>query len=117
VRVLLADDDHDLLEMTSHLLGRRGWSVTSVTNGDEALAAMESGRYDVAVLDQNMPPGSGLEVAEARRAAGDGTPMVLWTGWGGAVDRSLAARLDVHVLDKSEVGRLATFVAEVAATD
>ena len=116
MRVLLADDDHDLLEMTTHLLGRRGWSVTSVTSGDEAQAAMETGEYDVAVLDQNMPPGSGLDVAESRRAAGDRTPIVLWTGWGGALDRILAERLDVHVLDKSEVGRLATFVAEVVAT-
>ena len=54
-----------------------------------------------------MPPGSGLEAAAARREAGDAIPIILWTGWGGAIDRAEAERLDVQVVNKAEVTRLA----------
>ena len=108
---LVADDDEDIRELTSHLFGRHGWDVTTVANGEEALAALDAEPFDVAVLDQNMPPGSGLEVAAARRHAGDAIPIILWTGWGGLIDRAEAERLDVRVVNKAEVSRLATVVA------
>ena len=114
MRVLVADDDEDIRVMTSHLFARHGWTVDTVTNGEEALAAMVAQQYDVAVLDQNMPPGSGLEVASARREAGDATPIILWTGWGGLIDRAEADRLDVRVVNKAEVSRLASVVIESA---
>ena len=40
VRILLADDDADIREVATHLLGRRGWDVATVTNGDEAADAL-----------------------------------------------------------------------------
>jgi CheY-like chemotaxis protein len=103
--------------MTAHLFGRHGWTVETATNGEEALAAMAAQPYDVAVLDQNMPPGSGLEVAATRRQAGDATPIILWTGWGGLIDRAEAERLDVRVVNKAEVSRLASVVRESVGHD
>ncbi len=114
MNVLVADDDEDIRVLTSHMFGRRGWEVATATNGEEALAAMADTRFDVVVLDQNMPPLSGLEVAAARREAGDEIPIVLWTGWGGLIDRAEADRLDVHVVNKAELSRLADVVAELA---
>lgn len=113
MKVLLADDDNDIREVTAHLLGRRGWSVTTVSTGEEALAALTDEPFDVAVLDQNMPPLSGMEVAATRRQAGDAIPIVLWTGWGGLVDHDEAERLDVHVVNKADVGRLSGVVADL----
>jgi CheY-like chemotaxis protein len=113
MNILIADDDEDIRLLTEHLFGRRGWEVTTVESGDAALAALASGHFDVAVLDENMPPGSGLEVAAARRQVGDSTPMVLWTGWGGDVDLAEAERLDVQVVNKAEVSRMASVVADL----
>ena len=117
MRILLADDDEDIRDLTSHLFARRGWEVAAVTNGDEAIDALATGVYDVAVLDQNMPPGSGLEAAAVRRDAGDGIPIILWTGWGGLIDRAEAARLDVHVVNKAEVAGLADAVAALIGAE
>ncbi len=117
MNVLVADDDRDIREVTAHLFGRRGWDVTAVTNGEEAIAALEAESFDVAVLDQNMPPGSGLEAAAARRLSGDTVPIILWTGWGGLIDQAEAERLDVHVVNKAEVAHLATIVAEIVGHD
>ena len=58
MNVLVVDDDQDIREVTAELFGRRGWQVTTVSSGEEALAALQDDGYDVAVLDQNMPPGS-----------------------------------------------------------
>jgi CheY-like chemotaxis protein len=110
----VADDDADLLNLTTHLLGRRGWDVVTATSGEAALATMAEQQFDVAVLDQNMPPGSGMEVVAARRKQGDIVPIVLWTGWAGTVDREEAERLDVLVVNKTEVRQLVTIVAELA---
>lgn len=117
MNVLVADDDQDIRELTAHIFGRRGWIVTTVENGVEATAVLEAESFDVAVLDQNMPPGSGLETAAARRLAGDEMPIILWTGWGALIDRAETERLDVHVVNKAEVTQLATIVEEIVAHD
>jgi len=114
MNVLVADDDEDIRELTVQLFGRRGWTVETACTGEEALRVLDSERFDVAVLDQDMPPVSGLEVAAARRLAGDAIPIVLWTGWGGLVDRVEAERLHVVIVNKAEVTRLAMVVAELA---
>lgn len=106
VKVLLADDDPDIGELTAFLLRSRGWSVTTVSSGQQASAALDAATYDVAVLDQNMPPGSGMEVATQRRLAGDSIPIVLWTGWSGTLDKEEGSRLEVHLLDESDVSQL-----------
>jgi CheY-like chemotaxis protein len=111
MKVLVADDDADIRELSEHLRGRRGWSVTTVANGEEAMEVLANQVFDVAVLDQNMPPGSGLEVAAARRDAGDRIPIVLWTGWGGLIDRAETERLDVQVVNKADVSSLAGVIA------
>ena len=113
-RVLVADDDADVREMTAQLFALRGWSVKTVTSGHEALAALEGEDYDVAVLDQTMPPGSGLEVAAHRRMVGDSIPIVLWTGWAGNLDAEDAQRLEVHLINKADVTQLAELVGQLA---
>ena len=116
MKILLADDDADIREVATHLLGRHGWDVATVTNGEEAAEALAAEHYDIAVLDQNMPPGSGLEVAAVRREAGDAIPIILWTGWGGLIDREETERLDVHVVNKAEITRLADVIEELAGS-
>lgn len=106
MNVLVADDDADIRDLTAQVFRLRGWGVTTVASGLEALAALDGEEFDIAVLDQHMPPGSGLEVAAERRKLGDGVPIVLWTGWAGSFDEEEARNLHVHVLNKAAVGKL-----------
>ncbi len=114
MKLLLADDDEDIREMAAQLLGLRGWAVTTVTSALEASAALDGEAYDVAVLDQSMSPGSGMEIAAERRLVGDPIPIVLWTGWAGTLDEDEVERLNVHVLDKSDVLELSTLAQSLA---
>lgn len=117
LRVLLADDDQDIREMTAEMLSRRGCSVTMVSSGDEALVVLATETFDVLVLDQTMPPGSGTTVATERRALGDTTPIVLWTGWAGTLDAEEIERLQIRVLNKAGVRELAALVLELGQPD
>ena len=62
-----------------------------------------------------MPPGQ--RTRGGRRTHGKpvtSIPIVLWTGWGGLIDRAEVNRLDVQVVNKAEVSGLATVIASMA---
>ncbi len=67
-RVLVADDDNDILLLVTTRLRRDGFEVTAARDGDEALALAREQRPRVAVLDIGMPGLDGLEVLAAIRA-------------------------------------------------
>ncbi|MBE2270337.1 MAG: response regulator [Anaerolinea sp.] len=67
--VLIADDNFDLRVLFSAMFRRRGYDVRLVSDGREALAALETLVPDVLVLDVNMPNVSGLEVLRSVRAS------------------------------------------------
>ncbi len=67
LQVLVADDNATNREVLGKILERAGHDVTRVADGDLALDALEAGRYDIVLLDRNMPGLSGLETLQAIR--------------------------------------------------
>jgi two-component system, OmpR family, response regulator MtrA len=70
-RVVVADDDVDILALVKAVLERSGHEVIAVTNGAQALASVQSHNPDLAVLDISMPELDGLEVLRRLRADED----------------------------------------------
>jgi signal transduction histidine kinase/CheY-like chemotaxis protein/HPt (histidine-containing phosphotransfer) domain-containing protein len=68
LRILLADDDAAIRELTELLLTRQGHQVMAVPSGQEALRALEKEPFDVILLDDEMPRLSGAETAKRIRA-------------------------------------------------
>ena len=67
---LLVVDDNELnRDALSRHLRRQGYLVTAAADGDEALALIAAGRYDLVLLDVEMPGMSGLDVLTGLRAA------------------------------------------------
>ena len=78
-RILWADDEIDLLRPHILFLETKGYAVTSVTNGTDAVEKVKEKRYDVVLLDEQMPGMGGLEtLAEIKRAAPE-VPVVMVT--------------------------------------
>lgn len=61
-KILIADDDPDVVEDLSLLLEDEGFEVSSARNGEEALAGMESDHPDLVILDLLMPRVDGFTV-------------------------------------------------------
>lgn len=64
IRLLVVDDDPQLCEALERRFRRLGCAVTTAASGDEALAKAEHNRWDVALLDLNMPGMNGIELLE-----------------------------------------------------
>ena len=66
-RVLIADDEPNIVTSLVFLLTRGGYEVEVARNGDEALALVESFRPDLVLLDVMMPRRSGYDVCQKMR--------------------------------------------------
>lgn len=67
-KVLIADDEPNILISLEYLMKREGWLVAVARDGDEALVAIRRDRPDLVLLDVMMPGKSGFEVCQAVRA-------------------------------------------------
>lgn len=80
LRILVADDDDDVLQDVSSSLEALGACVTA-RSGDELIARLgEDAPFDVVVTDIAMPWMTGLQVMHATRYAGLPTPVIVMTG-------------------------------------
>jgi CheY-like chemotaxis protein len=79
-KVLVVDDDRDVLEVSADMLRQLGYRVTTAASGREALAALDT-RPSIIVLDHAMPAMTGLQAAAAMRQRGYAGPIILATGY------------------------------------
>jgi len=66
-KVLIADDEPDIIEILRYNLEKEGYTVVTAKNGDEAIDRARQSLPDLIVLDMMMPRKSGLEVCEILR--------------------------------------------------
>ena len=85
-KVLLVDDDVELIEMLRDYLQRDGFAVDAVHDGASAIVAALSGDYAIAVLDVMMPGMSGIEVLRQIRAQSV-LPVLMLTALGDDAER------------------------------
>jgi len=91
-RVLLVDDERDILDPLAYALEREGFDVTSSMDGLEALERAREGTFDVLVLDVMLPGMSGIDVCRTLRGESD-VPIVMLTARDAEVDRVLGLEL------------------------
>ena len=78
-RILIAEDDRELRQLFQHVLTKNGYTVDGVSNGEEALTAMETGYYDMIISDIMMPKMDGYSLVRAIRDAGNAVPILIIT--------------------------------------
>ena len=64
-RILLADDDEDMVEICSRLLPRRGHTLTTATNAADAVRLAEAERPDLILMDMRMPVSTTGDVSDS----------------------------------------------------
>jgi PAS domain S-box-containing protein len=100
-RIVVADDNRDMLDTVALMLRIQGHEVATAADGNEALEAIRTMRPDIALLDIGMPAMDGYEVARNIRREPWGSEMLLvaMTGWGQKRDKQQArdAGFDRHL--------------------
>lgn len=78
-KILIAEDDRELRQLFYHVLTKHGYAVTGVSNGKEALAAIDQSYFDMIISDIMMPEMDGYELVRSIRDAGLTIPIMMIT--------------------------------------
>ena len=95
IRVLIAEDEPHIIESLSFVLGREGFDVSAVLDGESVIEHLRSERPNVVILDVMLPQLNGFEVL--KRIKSDPSlasiPVIILTAKGQAQDRRTAEEL------------------------
>ena len=114
LRILLAEDNLVNQKIAVRVLEKRGWEVVAANNGKEALEAISKTRFDMVLMDDQMPEMSGVEAASIIRTeekqTGFHLPIIAMTANAMAGDREryLAVGMDGYVskpIDRDQLFR------------
>lgn len=93
-RVLLIEDEQNIIQAISFILSRDGWTVSTHADGSTALSEVIRRAPDIVILDVMLPNRSGFDILQDLRAnpATKDTPVLMLTARGQKRDRELAER-------------------------
>ncbi|MBR0696902.1 ATP-binding protein [Bradyrhizobium lablabi] len=100
-RILVVEDNDDLLDLTSAMLTRSGYQVRCARNGTEAIRMLRSEEFDLVLSDIVMPNGvNGIEVAREARRLNKRIKVLLASGYAGEVLERHQAVGEFPIIDK-----------------
>jgi signal transduction histidine kinase/CheY-like chemotaxis protein len=116
MKVLVVDDDHDVLQVSADMLRQLGYCVATAASGREGLAALED-KPAIVMLDYAMPAMTGLQTAAVMRARGFAGPIILATGYAelGEAQQDALATLQGVLNKPYSIQELETLLARVEA--
>lgn len=79
LKILIAEDDRELRQLFNHVLMKNGYAVKGVSNGKEALEAIDTDYYDLIISDIMMAVTDGYEFVRQLRDSGNTTPVMMIT--------------------------------------
>jgi len=118
-RILVAEDNIVNQKLAFYILEKQGHLVTGVNNGQEALAALEKGIFDVILMDVQMPVMNGFEATAAIRQkekdSGSHIPIIAMTAHAMDSDREkcLQAGMDDYISKPLKADRLLNMIEQV----
>ncbi|MFO7598160.1 MAG: PAS domain S-box protein [Desulfocurvibacter africanus] len=120
LRILLVEDNLINQMLTSEILKRRGHDVATASGGQEALDALARGRFDVVLMDVNMPGMDGIETTRHIREGRTGdpdVPIVAMTAFGLDEDRErfLQAGMNEHISKPFAMAELEKVLAGISS--
>ena len=86
-QLLIVDDDYDTCEMLRVTLGMAGYAVVTVRSRAEALDCLRHSTFDLCILDNWLPYGSGIELCQEIRRFDSKMPIIFYSGAGTKADR------------------------------
>ena len=94
-KILVVDDEADLVELITYNLKKEGFSVDSSLDGEKALSMVKVGNYDLLILDLMLPGLQGMDLCRIIRNDPEksGLPVIMLTAKGEEFDRVLGLEM------------------------
>lgn len=96
-RVLLVEDEPNIIEAIRFILQRDGWTVDTHSDGRDAVEHIRASRPDILILDVMLPGKSGYDILRELREdlSPEALPVLMLTARGQSKDRDIATRAGV----------------------
>jgi DNA-binding NtrC family response regulator len=112
--VLIVDDEPVVRHLLKSLLSKEGYElIAEVETGEACLEALANRRFDVVLLDKNLPGIGGLEVLEQTRDLRPGTQFLIITAYGSLDSALKALELGAQGYLTKPFGKIETVIAQV----
>jgi DNA-binding NtrC family response regulator len=95
VRVLVVDDEGRLRDVLTRAIASWGFLVSSARSAEEAMRLMQQTKFDVSIVDLNLPGMGGIELFEKLRTERPDHQVIVLTGFGNLESARASIRLDV----------------------
>jgi len=107
-RILLIEDEEDLILTLTDFIRSEGYSVESAADGESGLDLASRENFDLLILDAMLPKKNGFDVLRDLRRKGAQTPVIMLTARGQVVDRIIGLKLgaDDYVTKPFDSGEL-----------
>ena len=92
-KILIIEDDHDLVDLLTIHITDIGYSLESAGDGENGLNKTRSGKYDLIILDLMLPKMDGIEVCKQIRAIDKSLPILMLTSKSEEIDKILGLEL------------------------
>ena len=115
-KILLIEDDANLLRVYEHILSKDGFEVNTCTCGKEALECADKGlRFDLIVLDLGLPDIDGLRLLERLRERTElaSIPIIINSGYTHLKSDFASWLADAFVVKKSDIKELEETIQEI----
>lgn len=81
-RILVVDDDPEMRALLLDVLTNEGYEVIEAKDGTEAVLALRARKFDLILMDKNMPGPSGLDLLPGFRRVSPWSPIIMMTAFG-----------------------------------
>jgi len=114
-RILVVEDDGEVLRAVSHMLNYLGHAVTECGHAEEAFRLVQAEPFDLLLIDYRMPEMTGLDLIVMLRQEGCNVPVIMMTGYPATEERVTAQNLGVFAILKKPITpeQLSSAMAEI----
>ena len=112
MKILIAEDEIDILDLYADYLRGEGFQIETALNGKIALEKFQKEEFDLAIVDLKMPVMNGVELCNEIKKINRHFPIIIVTGWMHKFDKNEIDALDVMAILEKPI-QLSTLLAEI----
>jgi len=117
VRILVIDDDENILDVISDMLELLDHEVVTASSGEEGVEKFKNDKFDLVMTDLGMPGISGWDVTKFCKSFNPNVPVLMVSGWGNQIDDDMvnSSGLDGILAKPFEISKIKAMIQEVLA--